>query len=121
MMSTFPLSSSLPPCNSIVVLDECSPVKGDGLGFPGRLLVDGCGGRGVEGVVHRPISHQSMRQRVQLSELKVMEGEQRGQGGGRSVVLIKVKGTVGHTRKVNGKNSDRVRETDRAGANICLA
>ena len=40
------LSSSLPLCNSIVVLDECPPIKGDGLSLPGRLLVDGCEGEG---------------------------------------------------------------------------
>lgn len=38
----FPLSSSLPLCNSVVVLDERPSVKGDGLGLSGRLLVDGC-------------------------------------------------------------------------------
>lgn len=39
-----PLSSPLPLCNGVVVLDERPPVKGDGLGLSGRLLVDGCGG-----------------------------------------------------------------------------
>lgn len=36
------LSSSLPPCDSVVVLDERASVKGDGLGLSGRLLIDGC-------------------------------------------------------------------------------
>lgn len=44
----FSLSSFLPLCNSIVVLDERPPVKGDGLGLSGRLLVDGCKGGGGE-------------------------------------------------------------------------
>lgn len=51
-MRMFPLSSSLPLCNRVVVLDERPPVKGNGLGLSGRLLVDGCererGGVGVE-------------------------------------------------------------------------
>lgn len=49
-MRTFPLSSSLPLCNGIVVLDERLPVKGDGLCLSGRFLIDGCEqGRGGEG------------------------------------------------------------------------
>lgn len=78
-----PLSSPLPLCNGVVVLDERPPVKGDGLGLSGRLLVDGCGGGGAgRGGGERMRSHQSIRQRVQLSELKAMECEQMGQGGG---------------------------------------
>ncbi len=77
-MRLFPLSSSLPLCNSVVVLDERPPVKGDGLGLSSRLFIDGCdGGRRGE----RMRSHQSIRQRVQLSELKAMECEQMGQEG----------------------------------------
>lgn len=43
------MSSSLPLCNSVVVLDERLPIKGDGLRLPGRLLVDGCEGEGGRG------------------------------------------------------------------------
>lgn len=48
-MGMFPLSSSLPLCNGVVVLDERPPIKGDGLGISGRLLVDGCDRRGRGG------------------------------------------------------------------------
>lgn len=44
-MRTLSLSSPLPLCDGVVVLDERPPVKGDGLGLSGRLLVNGCGGR----------------------------------------------------------------------------
>lgn len=47
-MRTLSLSSPLPLCDGVVVLDERPPVKGDGLGLSGRLLVNGCGG-GVGG------------------------------------------------------------------------
>lgn len=40
---------SLPPGDGVVVLDEGPSVKGDGLGLPGRLLVDGCEGKGGGG------------------------------------------------------------------------
>lgn len=43
-MRTLSLSSPLPLCDGVVVLDERPPVKGDGLGLSGRLLVNGCGG-----------------------------------------------------------------------------
>lgn len=126
-MRIIPLSSFLPLCNGVVVLDERLPVKGDGLGLSSRLLVDGCEGGGVGGgIVQRMSSHQSIRQRVQLSELKAMEREQmgRGRGGGSVrafVVLINVKGKAGHTHKVNGESGDRVCKTDRARVSICLA
>jgi len=42
-------------------------------------------------------------------------------GGGGSVVLINVKGTAGHTHKVNGGGGERVRRRDQAAVNICLA
>lgn len=66
------------------------------------------GGGGEERFVQRMRSHQSIRQRVQLSELKAMECEQMGQGGsvGAFVALINVKGTASHTHKVNGEGSD---------------
>lgn len=105
------MSYSLPLCNGVVVLDERPPIKGDGLGIPGRLLVDGCEGEGGRGrVIQRMRSHQSIRRRPQISELKAMECEQMGRGRvgsvGAFVVLINVKGTAGHTHKVNGKGSD---------------
>lgn len=37
-----PSSSSLPPGDGVVILDERPPVEGDGLGLSGGLLVDGC-------------------------------------------------------------------------------
>lgn len=43
------MSSPLPLCDGVVVLDERPPVKGDGLGLSGRLLVNGCGGRRERG------------------------------------------------------------------------
>lgn len=53
-------------------------------------------------------SHQSIRIKAQLSELKAMECEQMGEGGsgGAFVVLINVKGTSGRVHKVNGQSSD---------------
>lgn len=65
-MGMFPLSSSLPLCNGVVVLDERPPIKGDGLGISGRLLVDGCdrrGGGGEERIVQGMRSHQSISER----------------------------------------------------------
>lgn len=44
-MRTLSLSSPLPLCDSVVVLDERPPVKRDGLGLSCGLLVNGCGGR----------------------------------------------------------------------------
>lgn len=82
-MRMIPLSSSLPLCNSVVVLDERPPIKRDGFCLSGRLLVDGCEGGGRGGgkrSVQRMRSYQSIRQRVQLSELKAMGCEQMGQG-----------------------------------------
>lgn len=43
-------------------------------------------------------SHQSIRQKVQLSELKAMECEQMGRAVGAFVVLINVKGIATATR-----------------------
>lgn len=67
-MGMFPLSSSLPLCNGVVVLDERPPIKGDGLGISGRLLVDGCDRRGRGGgkrerIVQGMRSHQSISER----------------------------------------------------------
>lgn len=53
LMRIFPLSSSLPLCNSIVVLDERPTVKGNSFSLPSRLLIDGCERR-------RVTSHRSM-------------------------------------------------------------
>lgn len=124
-MRTFPLSSSLPLCNSIVVLDECSPVKGDGLSLSSRLLVDGCEGRG--GVGERGLFigwyHTNQCYRVfSCHSWRQWRVSKWGRGSvGAFVVLINVKGTVGHMHKVNGKNSDWVCKTDQARVNICLA
>lgn len=88
-MRTLSLSSPLPLCNGVVVLDERPPVKGDGLGLSGRLLVNGCG-RGGErererGVIQRMRSRRSMRRRVRLWELEAMECERmEGEGRGRA-------------------------------------
>lgn len=62
-MRMLPLSFSLPLCNCVVVLNECPPIKGDRLGLPGRLLVDGCERRGVGrgGGSFRIRSHRSIR------------------------------------------------------------
>lgn len=62
-------------------------------------------------------------ERARLSELKAMECEQTGQGrsAGASVVLINVKGTAGHTHKVNGEGSDWVCKTDRGSMSVRLA
>ena len=106
-MRMFPLPSSLPLCDSVVVLDERPPAKGNGLGLSCRLLIDGCKGRGG-GERERMRSHQSITARVQLSEPKAMECEEMGQGErgvGFFFALINVKGTTGQTHKVNGEGS----------------
>lgn len=57
-MRMLPLSFSLPLCNCVVVLNECPPIKGDRLGLPGRLLVDGCERRGLgRGGDHSELDH----------------------------------------------------------------
>lgn len=57
---TLPLSSPLPLCNCVVVLNECPPIKGDRLSLPGRLLVDSCERIGGGGSF-RIRSHRSIR------------------------------------------------------------
>lgn len=67
-MRMLSLSSSLPLCDGVMVLDERPPVKGDGLGLSGRLLVDGCeggrarqrGGGKEREIVQRMSSHTSI-------------------------------------------------------------
>lgn len=92
-MRTLSLSSPLPLCNGVVVLDERPPVKGDGLGLSGRLLVNGCG-RGGErekesGVIQGMRSRRSMRRRARLWELEAMECERmEGEGRGEGAFVV---------------------------------
>lgn len=62
-MRTLSLSSPLPLCDGVVVLDERPPVKGDGLGLSGRLLVNGCGGRTEGRVIQRVSLQRPIRRR----------------------------------------------------------
>lgn len=73
-MRTLSLSSPLPLCNGVVVLDERPPVKGNGLGLSGRLLVNGCG-RGGERERERGDSED------EITPINETEGSLMGAGG----------------------------------------
>lgn len=80
-MRTLSLSSPLPLCDGVVVLDERPPVKSDGLGLSCRLLVNGCGGRTERRVIQRMSLRRPITPRGNFSNrIEAAGGWRRGAG-----------------------------------------